>query len=103
MDLDLGPLVNRKQQQRVWDFLSDAPAGGIEMMAQGEIVDEAPGDGFYQAPVLLRDVPSAHRLWQEEVFGPVLADISIAGIRPLAAPPWAIKKSLLPYLGYFIK
>lgn len=73
MDLDLGPLVNRKQQQRVWDFLSDAQSGGIEMMAQGEIVDEAPGDGFYQAPVLLRDVPSAHRLWQEEVFGPVLA------------------------------
>lgn len=73
LDLDLGPLVNRKQQQRVWDFLSDAQAGNIPMMAQGEIVDSAPGDGFYQAPVLLRDVPPDHRLWREEVFGPVLA------------------------------
>ncbi|MFO0461501.1 MAG: aldehyde dehydrogenase family protein, partial [Burkholderiales bacterium] len=73
MDLDLGPLVNRKQQQRVWDFLSDAQAGGIPLMAQGEIVDDAPSEGFYQAPVLLRDVPSTHRLWQDEVFGPVLA------------------------------
>jgi aldehyde dehydrogenase (NAD+) len=72
-DLDLGPLVNRRQQQRVWDFLSDAQAGGVPMMAQGEIVDDAPADGFYQAPVLLRDVPPAHRVWQEEVFGPVLA------------------------------
>jgi aldehyde dehydrogenase (NAD+) len=72
-DLDLGPLVNRRQQQRVWDFLSDAQAGGVPLMAQGEIVEDAPGDGFYQAPVLLRDVPASHRLWQEEVFGPVLA------------------------------
>jgi aldehyde dehydrogenase (NAD+) len=72
-DLDLGALVNRKQQQRVWDFLSDAQAGGVPMMAQGEIVDDAPAAGFYQAPVLLRDVPAGSRLWQEEVFGPVLA------------------------------
>jgi aldehyde dehydrogenase (NAD+) len=73
MDLDLGPLVNRRQQQRVWDFLSEAQAASVPVMAQGEIVDEAPGEGFYQAPVLLRDVPATHRLWQEEVFGPVLA------------------------------
>ena len=73
MDLDLGPLVNRKQQQRVWDFLSDAQAGGVPLMAQGEIVEDAPAEGFYQAPVLLRDVPASHRLWQDEVFGPVLA------------------------------
>ncbi len=73
LDLELGPLVNRKQQQRVWDFLSDAQASDIVMAAQGEIVDEAPADGFYQAPVLLRDVPASHRLWREEIFGPVLA------------------------------
>jgi len=36
-------------------------------------VAEAPATGFYQAPVLLRDVPVNHRLAQEEVFGPVLA------------------------------
>jgi aldehyde dehydrogenase (NAD+) len=73
MDLDLGPLVNRRQQQRVWDFLSDAQAASVPMAAQGDIVDDAPAEGFYQAPVLLRDVPAGHRLWQEEVFGPVLA------------------------------
>ena len=72
-DLDLGPLVSRKQQQRVWDFLSDAQADGIPIAAQGEVVDEAPAKGYYQAPVLLRDVPPASRLWQDEVFGPVLS------------------------------
>jgi aldehyde dehydrogenase (NAD+) len=76
MDLDLGPLIRASQQQRVWDFLSDAQVAGIGMVAQGQVVDEAPETGFYQAPTLLRDVPVQHRLAQEEVFGPVLAAMS---------------------------
>jgi aldehyde dehydrogenase (NAD+) len=76
MDLDVGPLIRQSQQQRVWDFLSDAQVAGIPMVAQGVVVDEAPETGFYQAPTLLRDVPVDHRLAQEEVFGPVLAAMS---------------------------
>ena len=72
MDLDVGPLIRQSQQQRVWDFLSDAQVAHIPMVAQGQIVDEAPETGYYQVPTLLRDVPPKHRLAQEEVFGPVL-------------------------------
>ncbi len=72
MDLDVGPLIRQSQQQRVWDFLSDAQVAGIPMVAQGRVVDEAPESGFYQAPTLLRDVPVTHRLAQDEIFGPVL-------------------------------
>ncbi|MDM0045658.1 aldehyde dehydrogenase family protein [Variovorax dokdonensis] len=79
MDLDVGPLIRQSQQQRVWDFLSDAQVAGIPMVAQGSIVDQAPDTGFYQAPTLLRDVPVMHRLAQEEVFGPVLAAMSFEG------------------------
>jgi aldehyde dehydrogenase (NAD+) len=71
-DLDCGPLISRKQQQRVWDFLSDAQHDGVPVMAQGEIVASAPESGYYQAPILLRDVPPTHRTAQEEIFGPVL-------------------------------
>jgi aldehyde dehydrogenase (NAD+) len=76
MDLDLGPLIRQSQQQRVWDFLSDAQVANIPMVAQGQIVDEAPDTGYYQAPTLLRDVPVLHPLAQQEVFGPVLAAMS---------------------------
>ncbi|WP_123580010.1 aldehyde dehydrogenase family protein, partial [Pseudomonas brassicacearum] len=68
MDLDLGPLIRQSQQQRVWDYLSDAQVAGIPLAAQGTVVDEAPDTGFYQAPTLLRDVPAQHRLAQEEIF-----------------------------------
>ena len=76
MDLDAGPLIRHTQQQRVWDFLSDAQVDGIPMVAQGVVVDEAPETGYYQAPTLLRDVPANHRLAQEEVFGPVLSSMA---------------------------
>ncbi len=79
MDLDVGPLIRASQQQRVWDFLSDAQVAGIPMVAQGRVVDDAPETGFYQAPTLLRDVPMAHRLNQEEVFGPVLCAMKFHG------------------------
>ncbi|MFX4088784.1 aldehyde dehydrogenase family protein, partial [Sphingobium yanoikuyae] len=47
MDLDLGPLIRQSQQQRVWDYLSDAQVAGIPLAAQGTVVDEAPDTGFY--------------------------------------------------------
>ncbi len=73
LDLDVGPLIRQTQQQRVQGFLSDAQDAGIPVVAQGRVVAQAPGGGFYQAPVLLADVPTAHRVAQEEVFGPVLS------------------------------
>jgi aldehyde dehydrogenase (NAD+) len=72
-DLDAGPLIRQAQLQHVWDYLSQAEHDGIVMAAHGQVVDDAPQTGYYQAPTLLRDVPPTHRLAQEEVFGPVLA------------------------------
>ncbi len=72
-DLDLGPLIRATQLSRVQDFLAQAQRDGIAVVAQGEVAAGAPSGGFYQAPVLLRDVPVQHRLAQEEVFGPVLS------------------------------
>jgi aldehyde dehydrogenase (NAD+) len=71
-DLDLGPLVSKKQQQIVWDYLSDAHTAGLEFAGEGRVAEGSPETGFYQAPVLLSNVPAANKLFQEEIFGPVL-------------------------------
>ena len=73
MNLDLGPLIRASQLERVTSFLDQARTDGIATVAQGQIASGVPAGGFYQAPVLLRDVPVLHRLAQEEVFGPVLS------------------------------
>ncbi|WP_345817090.1 aldehyde dehydrogenase family protein (plasmid) [Paraburkholderia sp. PREW-6R] len=73
MDLDMGPLVNAKQQARVRAFVESAEAEGLRVAARGTIAVEASRGGFYHPAVLFRDVPPHSRLAQEEVFGPVLA------------------------------
>ena len=72
-DLDCGPLIRASQLDRVRAFLDEAQREAIATVAQGSIVDDAPAGGYYVAPRLLRDVPSASLIAREEVFGPVLA------------------------------
>ena len=72
MDLNCGPLIRESQMQRVRSFVELAKSDGLPIAAQGQLVPEAPKAGFYQVPTLIRDVPIAHRLAQEEIFGPVL-------------------------------
>ncbi|MEY4678610.1 MAG: hypothetical protein RLZZ276_259 [Pseudomonadota bacterium] len=73
MDLDVGPVINRAQQQRVQGFLDRAAADGLKPAAQGAMAPNVPPGGYYVMPTLVADVPPAHELAQEEVFGPVLA------------------------------
>lgn len=70
-DLPVGPVVSQRQKAIVEGFLSDAAKDGLKIAAQGVVVPDAPADGAYVAPTLLRDVPHEHRLVQEEIFGPV--------------------------------
>jgi aldehyde dehydrogenase (NAD+) len=72
-DLDLGPLISDRQRHLVQGFLDQARASGIATLARGKIVPEAPAGGFYLAPALLTGVPDDHSVWQQEIFGPVLA------------------------------
>jgi aldehyde dehydrogenase (NAD+) len=73
LELDMGPLVNRKQYDQVKGILAKAEADGIEVLARGELHPDAAAAGFYQEAVLLRDVPHEHGIAQHEIFGPVLA------------------------------
>ncbi len=72
-DLDMGPLVNRKQHERVRAIVARAEREGIPVAARGAVHADAPAGGFFQEAVLFRDVPHESSLAQEEVFGPVLA------------------------------
>ena len=71
-DLDLGPLINARQQERVSGYLAQGERDGLRVAACGLVVGDAPRGGYYVPPTLLIDVPAGHILAQEEIFGPVL-------------------------------
>jgi aldehyde dehydrogenase (NAD+) len=76
-DLDLGPVVNAKQKERIEGYLTMARRDGLKILAEGELGSNLPEDGFYVKPTLIGDVPPDHPLAQEEIFGPVLVAIRV--------------------------
>lgn len=72
-DLDLGPMINRKQRDRVAGFVEAARDAGIPVLAEGRVHEDAPAGGYYHPPVLFGAVDPESALAQEEVFGPVLS------------------------------
>jgi aldehyde dehydrogenase (NAD+) len=75
MDFDCGPLISRRQHERVTGFLARAAASGIGTVACGALAPNVARGGFYVVPTLLGEVPPAHEVAQQEVFGPVLSAI----------------------------
>lgn len=72
-DLDIGPLINAKQRDRVAGMIAAGRSSGFPVLAEGRIVEDAPKGGYYVAPVLFGDVTPGSSLEQQEVFGPALA------------------------------
>jgi aldehyde dehydrogenase (NAD+) len=78
-DLDLGPVISRRQKDGIDHFLALARDGGLAFAAEGQIVADAPKGGHYVRPTLVDDVPPDHRLAQDEIFGPVQVLIAFDG------------------------
>jgi betaine-aldehyde dehydrogenase len=65
----MGPVISRRQQERVLGYVARAEGDRIPVIAQGTVPADA--EGFFVAPRVYTDVPSTHPLWTEEIFGPV--------------------------------
>jgi 1-pyrroline dehydrogenase len=66
-DLDMGPLISERQQQRVLNFLQHEERG--EILVGGEAIDR---HGYFVAPTLVAGVTQDAEIVQKEVFGPVV-------------------------------
>jgi benzaldehyde dehydrogenase (NAD) len=64
-EVDLGPIVNQKQLERVDGIVQRSVASGAR------IVTGATYDGLFYRPTILTDVTSDQAAWREEIFGPV--------------------------------
>ncbi|MGH9093085.1 MAG: aldehyde dehydrogenase family protein [Acidimicrobiales bacterium] len=73
-DLDMGPLINAAQYDRVLGHVAGAVADGARVVTGGGPATE--GDlaaGWFARPTMLDKVDASMAIAREEVFGPVLA------------------------------
>ena len=78
-DLDVGPVISRRQRDVIEHYLALARDSGLAVAAQAGVVADAPAKGHYVRPTLLADVPDSHAIAQQEVFGPVQVLIPFDG------------------------
>lgn len=70
-DLDLGPLISKKQQSRVSEYIDSIRSG--EVVVGGVVPDDDDlSQGAYFTPTLVDGVDPSESIAQEEIFGPVL-------------------------------
>lgn len=67
---DIGPLVARRQQQRVQGYIQAGIAEGARMVLGG--TDSPRDSGWYVRPTLFTGATNSMRIAREEIFGPVL-------------------------------
>jgi aldehyde dehydrogenase (NAD+) len=78
-DLDLGALINKRQQEKVASMVAAAEKAGVPVLARGSVAKDAPSGGHYFAPALFGTVDPDATIAQEEVFGPVLTLFPFSG------------------------
>jgi len=78
-DLDMGPMISKRQQQIVEHFLALGRDSGLRIAAQGTVPGDVPAGGCYVRPTLFDAVPADHALAQQEIFGPVQVLIAFDG------------------------
>ena len=93
LDTEIGAVASEAQLRRNLDFVAGASGDGSRLVGGGKRILEESG-GTYMAPTLFADVAPTSRLFQEEVFGPVLAitpfDDEAEAIRLANATPFGL-------------
>lgn len=71
----IGPMVSRRQWDRVQSYIRQGQAEGARLLAGGEGRPDGTSDGWFVKPTIFTDVRNDMVIAREEIFGPVLAII----------------------------
>jgi acyl-CoA reductase-like NAD-dependent aldehyde dehydrogenase len=65
-----GPLISQKQLTRVMGFIDEGRSDGVDVVTGGYRLDRK---GYFVHPTVLTNVDPGMRLYQQEIFGPVVS------------------------------
>jgi malonate-semialdehyde dehydrogenase (acetylating)/methylmalonate-semialdehyde dehydrogenase len=76
---DMGPLITREHRDKVAGYLDLAVEDGAEVVVDGRGIEvDGEADGFWLGPTLLDKVPTSSKVYEDEIFGPVLSVVRVA-------------------------
>ena len=96
---EVGPLVNRAQRDRVHAYVEIGKQEGAKLVVGGSPAEDGPlAEGSFYRPTIFDGVKPTMRIAVEEIFGPVLAVITVdsveEAIQVLNATPYGLSSSI---------
>jgi malonate-semialdehyde dehydrogenase (acetylating) / methylmalonate-semialdehyde dehydrogenase len=70
-DTDMGPVIREERRKELIGYVDEGLSAGARLAADGR--EAGPDRGFFLGPTVFDDVTPDMRLWQDELFGPVLS------------------------------
>jgi len=78
-ETDVGPVINQSQLDKIEKYTRIGQEEGAVLLTGGNVVK--PGlPGYFFEPTIFTDVEQDMRIAQEEIFGPVVALITVSGL-----------------------
>lgn len=79
---DMGPLVTRQHYEKVKAYVDSGVAEGATLVVDGRTVQVAGHeDGYFLGACLFDHVKPGMKIYQEEIFGPVLGVVRVASLQ----------------------
>ncbi len=73
---EMGPLVTREHRDKVAGYLEDQALGGAQLVVDGR-GSTPEGNGFFLGPSLVDRVKPGSKVYDDEIFGPVLSVVRV--------------------------
>ena len=80
-ETDMGPVISKKQQERVLGYIAKGRSEGAKLAIGGEIPSSLElKNGYFISPTIFTEVDNSSVIAQEEIFGPVLSVIKYESV-----------------------
>ncbi|OGO29365.1 MAG: 1-pyrroline-5-carboxylate dehydrogenase [Chloroflexi bacterium RBG_16_52_11] len=76
----IGPVVNRSSYQDYKNFTEELSQSGRILTGGKVLVEGELAKGYFCSPTLVADLPLDHRLWQYEMFLPIITVAQVSGL-----------------------
>jgi len=91
--MDMGPSIADKQWQSVLNYIEAGKQGGARLLTGGTRPDHLSA-GYFIAPTIFDDVTPGMKIFQEEIFGPVLSVATATSLEDALAKANAVEYGL---------
>lgn len=76
----VGPLIRESHKERVLGYIAAGESEGAELKLDGRNIKEDTPEGYYVGATIFDHVTPEMKIWQDEIFAPVLSVVRVGSL-----------------------